>query len=111
MAADQRLTNAIGLAMKAGRLRSGAFAVEGLVRAGQAKLALCDKTASDNTRGQLGALCAAHNVELLLVSELGRWIGKPGHMVAAVTDKNFATMIKSASAAHSAGCGERGGND
>lgn len=111
MPADQRLTNAIGLAMKAGRLRAGAFAVEGLVRAGKAKLALADEAASDNTKDQLAAACAAHHVELLFVSELGRWIGKPGHMMAAVTDENFAKMIKRASAIHSADGGKRGGND
>lgn len=104
-----RLTDAIGLAMKAGRLRSGALAAEGLLRAGRARLALADEAASESTRERLAALCAAHGAELLLVPELGRWIGKPGHRIAAVTDENFAAMIKRAAAGHSAGGGKRGG--
>ena len=33
---------------------------------------------------------------LVEVEELGRWIGKPGRMVAAVTDEAFAQMIRRA---------------
>jgi len=90
--------DAVGFAMKAGRLRSGSYAVEKLVRAGRARLALMDEAASEGTKERFSALCAANGTELISFSELGRWIGKPGHMLAAVTDEHFANMIKCASA-------------
>jgi len=93
-----RLTNAVGLAMKAGRLVSGDFAVEKLLRAGKAKLALVDAAASENTLDKYRALCAAKGTEIVRVTDLGGWIGKPGRKLAAVTDHNFAEMIKRAAA-------------
>lgn len=106
------LTNAIGLAMKAGRIQSGDFAVERLVRSGQARLVLLDAGVSENTREKYCAICKTHCVELLYVDELGRWIGKPGRMIAAVTDVNFQNMIKRAFAQQTdANCEKRGGKD
>lgn len=98
MPKQSRLTSAIGFAMKAGRLKSGDFAVEKLVRAGKARLVLIDGAASENTKEKYRTLCAAHRTEQLEVNELGSWIGKPGRMLAAVTDEGFANMIKRASA-------------
>lgn len=93
-----RLANAVGLAMKAGKLVSGDFAVEKLLRAGKTRLTLIDTAASENTKEKYRALCAAKGTELVGVTDLGGWIGKPGRMLAAVTDHNFAEMIKRASA-------------
>jgi len=91
---NNKLTSAIGFAMKAGRLKSGAYVVEKLIRARQAHLALIDTGASANTKDQYRDMCAFANTELIEVEELGRWIGKPGRMVAAVTDEVFAQMIR-----------------
>lgn len=90
---SDRLRNAIGLAMKAGRVKSGDFIVEKLTRAGELPLVLLDGTASDNTREKYQKLCASKQTELLSVCELGKAIGKPGRMVACVTDENFKNMI------------------
>ena len=79
--------------MKAGRLQSGDFAVEKLVRAGKALLVLIDEGASDNTRDKYLHLCQSAQIGLTEVSELGVCIGKPGRMLAAVTDQNFKDMI------------------
>ena len=109
---SSRLTNAVGLAMKAGRLKSGDFTVEKLVRAGQSKLVLLDADASENTREKYRAMSQAHGVETIPVAELGRWIGKPGRKIAAVTDENFKNMIKRAFAEETdANCEKRGGKD
>ena len=109
---NSRLTNAIGLAMKAGRLRSGDFTVEKMVRAEETRLVLLDANASENTREKYRAMCQNHGVETILVAELGRWIGKPGRMIAAVTDENFRNMIKRAFAEETdANCEKRGGKD
>ncbi len=83
--------------MKAGKLSSGDFAAEKVIRAGKAGLALIDPTASDNTKSKYRAMCENKGIDLIEVEELGRWIGKPGRMIAAVTDEQFTTMIKRAS--------------
>jgi ribosomal protein L7Ae-like RNA K-turn-binding protein len=106
MPKQSKLTSAIGFAMKAGRLKSGDFVVEKLVRANKAKLVLIDKAASDNTKDKYRALCRGRRVEQTEVFELGSWIGKPGRMVAAVTDEGFANMIKRASAEEETAQGE-----
>jgi ribosomal protein L7Ae-like RNA K-turn-binding protein len=87
--------------MKAGRLVSGDFAVEKLLRANKAKLVLIDPAASENTREKYRVLCAAKGTEFVGVADLGDWIGKPGRMLAAVTGQDFAEMIKRASAEQS----------
>ncbi len=99
---NSKLNSAIGFAMKAGRLKSGDFVTEKLLRSGSAKIALIDSTASENTKDKYQTLCANNNLELVEVEELGRWIGKPGRMVAAVTDAGFAQMIRRALAQNEA---------
>lgn len=109
---DDRLTNAIGLAMKAGRLKTGDYAAEQTLRAGRAKLILLDETAAENTREKYRTLCESRGVETLRVRELGRWIGKPGRMIAAVTDESFTNMIRRAAGTETPeGRDARGGND
>ena len=93
---NSKLSSAIGFAMKAGRLKSGDFVTEKLLRAKGAKIALIDTTASNNTKDKYRDMCAHNNTELIEVEALGRWIGKPGRMVAAVTDEAFAQMIRRA---------------
>jgi Ribosomal protein HS6-type (S12/L30/L7a) len=93
---NSKLNSAIGFAMKAGRLKSGDFVTEKLLRAKNAKIALIDTTASDNTKEKYRNICTNSEIELVEVEELGRWIGKPGRMVAAVTDTAFAQMIRRA---------------
>lgn len=98
--------------MKAGRLRSGDFTVEKLVRASQVRLVLIDADASENTREKYRTMCQTHGAEFIPVAELGRWIGKPGRRIAAVTDENFRNMIKRAFADETdADCEKRGGKD
>lgn len=99
MPENSRLCNAVGFAMKAGRLQSGDFSVEKLVRAGRALLVLIDERASDNTRDKYTHLCASAHIVLTSVPNLGACIGKPGRMLAAVTDRNFANMIRNAAIA------------
>ena len=93
---NSKLNSAIGFAMKAGRLKSGDYVTEKLIRAKGAKIALIDTTASDNTKDKYRDMCTYNSTELVEVEALGRWIGKPGRMVAAVTDEAFALMIRRA---------------
>lgn len=93
---DRRLHDAIGLCQKAGRCRTGAYATEKAVHEGAARLLLIDKSASAATRGRYERLCAGCGVALLPVDGLGAAAGRPGHIVAAVTDEGFARMIRRA---------------
>ena len=109
METNGRLHNAVGLAMKAGKLQSGDFAAERLVRSGGAKLVLMDPESSANTRDKYARMCNAAQTDCLMVPDLGEAIGRPGRMVAAVTDTNFSNMIRKASAmADEAGKATRG---
>ena len=92
--------------MKAGKIVSGDFSVEKITRSGKARLLLIDQAASANTKQKYNALSASKSVELIEISALGNWIGKPGRMVAAVTDLNFTTMIKRANAEAKSAAGE-----
>ena len=96
MEAAQKLHNAVGLAMKAGRIQSGDFTVERTVRAGKARLVLMDAKTSRNTIEKYQTICTNADTPLMTVPELGAAIGKPGRMLAAVTDNNFANMIRRA---------------
>ena len=96
--ADSRLFNAVGLAMKAGKLQSGDFIAERLVRSGAARLVLIDPAASENTRDKYARMCDAAHKDCLPVPSWGAAIGKPGRMVAVATDINFSDMMRKASA-------------
>ena len=102
---NDRLYGAIGLAKKAGALRSGDFVTEKLLRAGKVKLVLMDSSASENTRRKYAGMCERLQVPLLELPALGGAIGDAARMLAAVTDENFRTMI-----ARAAESGETGEN-
>ena len=91
-----RLYNAIGLCMKAGKAKSGAFAVESTIKAGKAELVLLEEGASEATKTHYEQLCASHGVPLILTETVGRAIGKDSHIVMAVTDPSFRDMIERA---------------
>lgn len=93
---NDRLYNAIGLCQKAGKARSGAFAVEQTIQSGKAKLVLLEETASEATKTHYEQLCAVHGIPFETVGSVGRAIGKDAHIVMAVTDPNFRDMIERA---------------
>ncbi len=99
MAAQDKLRNAVGLSMRAGKCASGAFVVEKIIRAGKAQLVLLDAAAAENARKRYADACRTHGVPMILVPDAGGMIGKDGRMVLAITDKNFANMIIGAYAA------------
>lgn len=91
-----RLFNAIGLCMKAGKAQSGAYAAEKAIRTGKAKLVLLEESASPATKETYERICAAHGVPLYIVETVGRAIGKDSRIVCAVTDPAFQKMIEGA---------------
>lgn len=94
MEKNKKLWNAIGFSMKAGKLVSGDFAVDKALKNGKAKLLLIDMEASAGTREKWQSRAEFKNIKSILFSNLGEAIGKPGRMVATVTDVDFAKMIE-----------------
>ena len=91
--AETRLWNAMGFAMKAGKMAAGEFAAEKALKSGAAKLVIVDTEASENTKKQWRDACAFRGVPLIEAASAGRAIGKPNRMTAACTDGNFSKMI------------------
>ena len=91
----KRALGSLGLAMKSGRVRCGEETCVKLVRAGAASLVLIDAAISDGSRKAVADACAFHQVPCRQIpsGELGRAIGKPGRMVAAITDKALAQRL------------------
>ena len=90
-----RALGSLGLACKAGRVQSGQAICDKLIKAGSAHLILIDAGASANTRKAVTDACAYYEVPLIYAPEheLGDAIGKPGRMVAAITDPSMADRI------------------
>lgn len=88
-----RLNQALGLAAKAGKVKSGDFTVEKILKSGQTQLVLLDTEASAATEERYGRTCERLGVRLMRVTGLGEAIGKAGRIVAAVTDRGFEMMI------------------
>lgn len=90
---NDALYNAVGFAMRAGKLASGSFTVEKAVKSGRAKLIIIDDDASENTVKQWKNASLTKNIPLVQMSCMGKAIGRAERMVAAVTDEGFAEMI------------------
>ena len=90
---QNRLSNAVGLCMRSGRLKSGELAVEQAIGKKQAKLVLLDTMVSDATEERYVNRCAAQGLQIVRMDGLGDAIGKSARMVAAVVDDGFARMI------------------
>lgn len=99
--------NAIGLAMKAGKCRSGDFTVERMLKRGELTLVLIDACVSGATEERYRFAAENKQVPLIRIADIGEAIGKPAHKIAGVTDAGFAKMIM---AAHERANAETGGN-
>ena len=82
----------LGLAARAGKLKSGAAMCEQAIKRGGAELLLVDGGASDRAKKDLGDACAYAGVQMKQLPEgvLGRSIGKEGRMAVCVMDAGFA---------------------
>lgn len=93
MPTDEKIKSALGFSMRSGNLLAGDFACENAVKKGKAKLVALDTDASMKTKERYTALCERAKIPLVLVSGMGEAVGKPGRMIAAVTDASFARMV------------------
>jgi ribosomal protein L7Ae-like RNA K-turn-binding protein len=90
-----KLSNFLGLCARAGALKTGEDACERLVKSGGAWLLLIDGGASQRAQKAMRDACQYAGVPLMALEpgSLGRAIGKPGRMAAAITQKGFADKL------------------
>ena len=96
MDSKQKVLNMIGLATRAGKVKSGEFSTEKSVKSGRARLVIVAEDASENTRKMSENMCRYHHVSVSFFGskeELGRAMGKEMRASLAVEDQNLAQAI------------------
>lgn len=91
-----KIFSMIGLAMKAGKVVSGEFMTEKMIKTGKAFLVIVSYAASDNTKKMFRNMCAFYEVPFYIYGtkeELGHSMGKEFRASLAVTDEGFAKSI------------------
>lgn len=94
---SKKVYSLLGLAARAGRLKSGEFSTEQSVKEGKAYLVIVAGDASDNTKKNFKDMCAFYEVPISIVSNknaLGHAIGKEFRASIAVNDEGFASSIQ-----------------
>ncbi|MGN0170182.1 MAG: L7Ae/L30e/S12e/Gadd45 family ribosomal protein [Lachnospiraceae bacterium] len=93
---QDKVMSMLGLATKAGKLVSGEFMTETVIKKSGARLVILAKDCSDNTKKKFYNMCDYRDIPCYEYSdkeELGRCIGKEFRACLAVTDPGFATSI------------------
>lgn len=91
-----KVSSLLGLATKAGKISSGEFMTEKMVKAGRAFLVMVAEDASDNTKKKFKNMCEYYEVPICFFSEkegLGHAMGKELRASLAVVDEGFAKAI------------------
>lgn len=92
-----KMIGLIGLSQRAGKLRSGEFAVEKSVKEGKSKLVIVSGDASENTRKKFRDMCTFRHIpyaEYGTMAELGRAAGRSERSSLSVEDEGFAEQMK-----------------
>ena len=94
---NNRALGMLSLAAKAGKVKSGEFSVEKLVKSKKAKLVIVARDASDNTKKLFTDKCKYYNVKIYIYAykeSLGCSIGKASRASVALEDANFSDTIE-----------------
>ena len=86
----------LGLAEKAGKVRSGEFSTEKAVKSGKSGLVIVSEESSDNTKKMFRNMCTYYKVpyfEFGNKEELGHILGKQMRASLAVIDENFSNAL------------------
>ena len=92
-----KVLSLLGLATRAGKIKSGSFLTEQAVKAGKAYLVLIAGDASENTKKKLSNMCSFYEVPARFYADqdtLGHAIGKEFRVSVTVTDAGFADEIE-----------------
>ena len=94
---DDRLYGLLGLCQRAGKLKSGEFAVEKSVKGQKSHLVIVPEDASDNTKKKFKNMTTYRNVpyfELGTKEKLGKQLGKSERSSISIEDEGFAKAMK-----------------
>ena len=92
----KKLYGMLGMAKRAGKVTTGAFICEKMIKSNRAKLVFLASDASDNTKKSIKNSCEFYNVKLIEFSDmetLGHYTGGGDRAVISVNDDNFAKAI------------------
>lgn len=92
-----KVLSMIGMAMRAGKVVSGEFAVEKAVKSNKAHLVIVASDSSDNSKKNYDDMCKFYHTELIYYGTketLGGAIGKEYRASVAILDSNFAGAVK-----------------
>ncbi len=93
---NQQFLNFLGLAMRAGKVKSGETALLSELKKHNLKLVLIAKDASEQTQRQMIQKCNALQIPYRLISnrvELGHALGKNARVHIGITDQGFARKL------------------
>ncbi|MFV0343705.1 MAG: L7Ae/L30e/S12e/Gadd45 family ribosomal protein [Anaerocolumna sp.] len=94
---SKKVLSYIGLAAKAGTIKSGEFMTETTVKDGKAKLVIVAEDASKNTKKMFANMCTHYKVPIYFFGEktiLGHAIGKEFRASLVLLDKGIANMVE-----------------
>ena len=96
MVINQKVLSLLGLACAAGKIASGATAVEEALRARQVRMLLVQADCSENTAAQYRTKAQSASAPFYQVQtgDLGACVGHPERKVVAVLDGGFAKAIQ-----------------
>lgn len=97
METDKKLLGLLGLAQRAGKLKSGEFSAEKSLQSGKAELVIIAGDASDNTRKKFTDKARFYKVPCVILSnkeELGHAIGKELRTVTVIEDAGFSGAVR-----------------
>lgn len=97
MAQNNKVSSLLGLATKAGKISSGEFMTEKMVKSGKAYLVMVAEDASENTKKKFKNMCEFYEVPICFFSKkisLGHAMGKELRASLAVVDEGFAKAIE-----------------
>ena len=86
----------LGLAEKAGKVRSGEFSTEKAVKSGKAGLVIVSEESSDNTKKKFTNMCTYYKLPIYLFGtkdELGHAMGQEFRASLSVEDAGFAKSM------------------
>ncbi|MBQ7925773.1 MAG: ribosomal L7Ae/L30e/S12e/Gadd45 family protein [Lachnospiraceae bacterium] len=93
---QNKILSVLGLATRAGRVKSGEFSTEQAIKSFHAELVLVAEDASDNTKKMFRNMCSFYEVPLYIhgtKEALGSAIGKELRASVAVCDQGFAELL------------------
>ena len=89
---QDKVLSLLGLAAKAGRIKSGEWAAENAIKSENAFLVIIAEDASENTKKHFSDMCSFRGIPIYVygsMDELGRCIGKGSRASIALTDEGF----------------------